>query len=208
MPPRREWQASEGNGRFTPGSSRGGEAATGEPKSGSARDASGPRSCPAARGGDAQGPAAHRVPFSAASSAAASLGYEMRGARPRSRYYLCQPHQRSTAIPAGYPTTIDVGEKPLIEAVNGYLATAVFGPDRRRLARSPPVRRKARGHRSHPSPGGRAGEGDRRRRGPHPAPDVVLRGTPTPALRRRVAERIAELDAFVAEKKPGARATP
>jgi hypothetical protein len=48
-----------------------------------------------------------------------------------SRYYTCQPdHQRSSGIPEGHPPHVYVGEPALLTGVTGYLAVAVYGPDR------------------------------------------------------------------------------
>lgn len=50
--------------------------------------------------------------------------------RRRSRYNLCQPAHQRGHIPADHPRTVYVNERALRDAVTGFLATAIYGPDR------------------------------------------------------------------------------
>lgn len=120
-------------------------------------------------------------------------GLRMWGAPPPSRYYLCQPsHQRPTAIPAD-----DLRRREAFGRSRHRLPgdRRVRSRPPRLLARGPLLRREARGRHSRTSPRGGAGERRIQRQ------VVALEELDTtPALRRRFAERIAELEAFVAEK--------
>lgn len=51
--------------------------------------------------------------------------------RPSGIYYQCQvTHQRSANMPPGHPATVHLSEAKLNPAVLDFLATAVFGPER------------------------------------------------------------------------------
>lgn len=131
-------------------------------------------------------------------------GLRMWGNRPRSRYYSCEPsHQRSTQIPLEHPKVVHVGENVLLDAVSGFLSDAVFGPDRLDYWRAALTDAQTDG----------------------PAADLDARVTEvntdiasineridrqvlaledadiTPAIRRRISERINELEATLAERR-------
>ncbi len=60
-------------------------------------------------------------------------GLRMRGCRRKQTflYYQCQPSRlRGRPLPAGHPSGIYVAEAALLDGVTGFLATAVYGPER------------------------------------------------------------------------------
>jgi len=59
-------------------------------------------------------------------------GLRMWGKRRRATsYYNCQPsRQRGAGIPTGHPPLVYLGERPLLQAVAGFLAANIYGPDR------------------------------------------------------------------------------
>jgi hypothetical protein len=127
----------------------------------------------------------------------------------RSSYYSCQPsHQRSANIPADHPPSVYLGEPVLHEAVVGFMATALFGPERqdywrRRLADS------GRGEETAPARGRleelRAEITDLERRIERQVANLEAEDA-TPSLRRRVGARIAELEEAVEERRQHANA--
>ncbi len=60
------------------------------------------------------------------------IGLRMWGHRRKtSRWYGCQPsHQRGAGIPPTHPPLVYLNERPLLDAVTGFLATNVYGPER------------------------------------------------------------------------------
>jgi site-specific DNA recombinase len=124
--------------------------------------------------------------------------------RRRSSYYSCQPsHQRSANIPADHPPSVYLGEPALHEAVVGFLAAALFGPDRqeywrRRLADSQREEATAPAH-------------DRLKELQSEITELEPRierqvtnleaEDATPTLRRRVGARIAELEEALEERR-------
>jgi len=129
--------------------------------------------------------------------------------RRRSSYYSCQPsHQRSANIPADHPPSVYLGEPVLHEAVVGFMATALFGPERqdywrRRLADS------GREEETAPARGRleelRAEITDLERRIERQVANLEAEDA-TPSLRRRVGARIAELEEAVEERRHHANA--
>jgi len=134
----------------------------------------------------------------------------MWGNRRRSSvYYSCQPsHQRSKNIPADHPAHVYLGEPVLHEAVAGFLSTALFGPERetywrRRLAESEVERSTApAADRLKEVTAEMANLQGRieRQVGNLEAEDT------TPALRRRIGARIAELEESVEDHRRRAAA--
>ena len=58
-------------------------------------------------------------------------GLRMWGSRPVHPYYRCLiSHQRGANIPPEHPRTVNLGEGILLEATTAFLAQAVYGPDR------------------------------------------------------------------------------
>src|SRR6266542_74551 len=129
--------------------------------------------------------------------------------RRSSAYYSCQPsHQRSANIPANHPAHVYLGEPALHEAVVGFLSTALFGPQRqtywrRRLADSEvkqstaPAAERLKEVTSEVT--------DLQRRIERQIANLEAEDT-TPALRRRIAARIAELEEAVEDRRQRASA--
>jgi hypothetical protein len=124
--------------------------------------------------------------------------------RRSTRYYLCQiSHQRAAHLPADHPPSVYLGERKLNEAILGFLATAVFGPDREEYwrhalavaaeaePRAPTLGRTEELTREIADLEGRL---ERQVVGLE-SEDV------TPALRRRVAQRVAELEEAISERQ-------
>jgi hypothetical protein len=123
--------------------------------------------------------------------------------RPSGVYYQCQvTHQRSANMPADHPATVHLSEAKLNRAVLDFLATAIFGPEREEYWRhcltmanedqtNWPVE-------------------NRRLELEKEVVDLEARlerqvlsleaEDATPALRKRVAQRIAELDEALADR--------
>jgi site-specific DNA recombinase len=123
--------------------------------------------------------------------------------RRSSTYYSCQPsHQRSANIPAEHPKTIYLNEKRLNTALFTYLGTAIFGPDRldywtRCLdAAAGPERTAPAAERIKAT---QAELADLERRLGRQLLNLETEET-TPALRRRVAARVAELEEAITER--------
>ena len=125
-------------------------------------------------------------------------GLRMWDGRPASRYYRCQPsHQRSTRIPVDHPPIAHVGERPLLEAVTDWLTIAVFGSERLDYWR------EALAASAVPRPSSAARDrfaeveaeiADIERRIERQIVALEDDGS-TPGLRRRVAERLGQLEA-------------
>jgi len=124
--------------------------------------------------------------------------------RRRSTYYSCQPsHQRAKDIPAGHPAHVYLNEARLDAALRPFLATALFGPDRTDYWR--------RCLQEAAEPGQAAPAAERVREVEAEIADLERRlsrqllnfegDDVTAALRRRVAERIAELEAAITERQ-------
>ena len=129
--------------------------------------------------------------------------------RRSSAYYSCQPsHQRSANIPAGHPAHVYLGEPALHEAVVGFLSTALFGPERQTYWR----RRLADCGSKQPA----APVGERLKEVTTEVADLERRierqianleaEDATPALRQRIAARIAELEEAVEDRRRRATA--
>jgi hypothetical protein len=124
--------------------------------------------------------------------------------RQTSTYYSCQPaRQRTANIPDGHPKTVYLNEAKLSAALFDYLGTAVFGPDRAAYwdhcltaaaepDASPPsaeqVKRLA------------AEIADLERRMSRQLLNLEAADT-TPGLRRRVGERVGELEDAIAARR-------
>jgi site-specific DNA recombinase len=128
--------------------------------------------------------------------------------RKSSVYYSCQPsHQRAANIPADHPPHVYLNQRPLHEALVEFLSEALFGPDRaaywhRRLKQSEAQATGA-------APAVRLEDvtkeiGDLQRRIERQVSALEAEDT-TPALRRRFAARIAELEQQVEERQGVAR---
>ena len=133
-----------------------------------------------------------------------SCGLRMWGGRPASRYYRCQPsHQRTKGIPADPPPMVHLGERPLLEAVSEWLTAAVFGPERLDYWREALAASAA--PRPSSSARDRVGEivaeiGDIERRIERQVLALEDDDAP-PGLRRRVAERVAQLEAAADDRR-------
>jgi len=124
--------------------------------------------------------------------------------RRRSTYYSCQPsHQRSKDIPAGHPLHVYLNEQRLNDALLPFLATTLFGPERTDYWRTC---LEAAAESEHAAPAKeRAAEieaeiADLERRIGRQLMNLEADDV-TPALRRRVGERLAELEAAIAERQ-------
>jgi site-specific DNA recombinase len=124
--------------------------------------------------------------------------------RKSSVYYSCQPsHQRATNIPAGHPPHVYLGEPPLHEAVVEFLSRGLFGSERqtywhRRLKQSTALRAAAPAAERLKEV--RAAIADLGRRIERQVANLETDDT-TPALRRRIGARIAELEQQVEERR-------
>ena len=131
-------------------------------------------------------------------------GLRMWGQRPTSRCYRCQPsHQRSSGIPADHPATVHIGEKALLRAVADWLSQAVFGPDRTEYWRK--ALAVSAQPRSGSAPASRIPEveadiGDLQRRIDRQVESLESEDA-TPALRKRIADRVAALESTVEERR-------
>ena len=123
--------------------------------------------------------------------------------RRRSTYYSCQPsHQRSKDIPVDHPPHVYLNERRLNDALFPFLATALFGPDRTGYWRAC-LESAAEPERAAPAKE-RAEEieaeiADVERRLTRQLVNLEADDV-TPALRRRVGERVAELEDAIAER--------
>lgn len=124
--------------------------------------------------------------------------------RRSTRYYLWQiSHQRAADLPADHPPSVYVGERGLNEAILGFLATAVFGPDREEywrhaltVAAKPEPRAPTLGRAEELAQEIADLEGRLERQVMGLESEDV-----TPALRRRVAQRVAELEEAISERQ-------
>jgi DNA invertase Pin-like site-specific DNA recombinase len=124
--------------------------------------------------------------------------------RRNSTYYSCQPtHQRSANIPEGHPKHVYLNEARLNDALLGFLGTALFGPKRRDYwERSLAVADE---------PGREAPAASRAAEIESEITDLERRldrqvlnleaDEVTPSLRRRIAQRVAELEDAIAERR-------
>jgi hypothetical protein len=128
--------------------------------------------------------------------------------RRRSTYYYscysCQPsHQRSKDIPAGHPAHVYLNEQRLDDALLPFLATALFGPDRTEYWRrcldaadepeqSAPAAERAKEV--------EAEIADLERRLNRQTLNLEADDV-TPALRRRIAGRVAELEEAMGDRQ-------
>ena len=123
--------------------------------------------------------------------------------RRHATYYSCQPsHQRSKDIPAGHPPHVYLNEQRLNDALLPFLAVALFGPERTDYwrtcleAAAEPERAapaKARAHEIE------AGIADLERRLARQLVNLEADDV-TAALRRRVGQRVAELEDAITER--------
>jgi len=124
--------------------------------------------------------------------------------RRSSTYYSCQPsHQRAKDIPVGHPVNVYLNQARVDNALRPFLATALFGPDRRDYWRAC-LEEAATPERVAPA-GARRVEAeaeiaDLERRLDRQVLNLEADDV-TPALRRRVAERIAELEEAITERR-------
>ena len=125
--------------------------------------------------------------------------------RRNTTYYSCQPsHQRSKDIPVGHPPHVYLNEQRLNDALLPFLATALFGPERTDYWRHA-LDAAAEPERTAPGRE-RAFEieaeiADLERRLTRQLVNLEADDV-TPALRRRVGERVAELeDAIVVRRE-------
>jgi hypothetical protein len=139
-------------------------------------------------------------------------GLRMWGNHKRqSTYYSCQPgHQRSKNVPAEHPPSVYLNEKRLNEALFGFLTSALFGADRvgywtRALDDAADPERVA-------PAGARLAEiqdelADLERRLGRQLLNLEAEET-TPALRKRIAVRVAELEDTIADWQQRAANSP
>ncbi len=124
--------------------------------------------------------------------------------RRNSTYYSCQPtHQRSSNIPEGHPKHVYLNEARLNGALLDFLGTALFGPERRGywercLTVADEPGREA-------PPASRVAEieseiADLERRLDKQILNLEADEI-TPSLRRRIAQRVAELEEAIAERR-------
>jgi site-specific DNA recombinase len=124
--------------------------------------------------------------------------------RRNSTYYSCQPsHQRSKDIPADHPPHVYLNEQRLNDALLPFLASALFGPERTGYWRTC-LDAAAEPERAAPAKE-RAEEieaeiADLERRLTRQLVNLEAVDV-TAALRRRVGERVAELEAAIAERR-------
>ena len=130
-------------------------------------------------------------------------GLRMWGNHPRrTTYYSCQPsHQRSKDIPAGHPQHVYLNEQRLNDVLFPFLAAALFGPERTDYWRTC-LEAAA-------EPGAAAPTAARAQEIEDEIADLERRLTRqlvnleaddvTAALRRRVFQRVAELETAIAE---------
>jgi len=132
-------------------------------------------------------------------------GLRMWGNHRRSTtHYSCQPsHQRSKDIPVGHPPHVYLNEQRLNDALLPFLATALFGPkrtdywrhaldDAAEPERTAPARERAEEI--------EAEVADLERRIGRQLVNLEADDV-TPGLRRRIGERVAELEAAIAERQ-------
>ncbi len=123
---------------------------------------------------------------------------------PRTTYYSCQPtHQRSKDIPADHPAHVYLNEQRLNDALFPFLATALFGPERTDYWRT--CLEAAAEPEAAASAAARAQEieaeiADLERRLNRQLVNLEADDV-TAALRRRVAQRVAELEAAIAGRR-------
>jgi hypothetical protein len=122
--------------------------------------------------------------------------------RPSGVYYQCQvTYQRAISMPADHPATVHVSEAKLNAAVLEFLGSAVLGPEREAYWR---YCLTAANHSETTSPNdARIQEleiTDLEARLALQVADLEDEET-TPAVRKRVAQRIAELDNALVEKR-------
>jgi site-specific DNA recombinase len=124
--------------------------------------------------------------------------------RRNTTYYSCQPsHQRSKSIPAGHPPHVYLNEQRLGEALLPFLAKALFGPERADYWRQ--CLEEAAEPERIASAADRAKEveaeiADLERRLDRQVLNLEADDV-TPALRRRIAGRVAELEDRLAERR-------
>ena len=124
--------------------------------------------------------------------------------RRNSTYYSCQPsHQRSKDIPADHPPHVYLNEQRLSDALLPFLATALFGPERTDYWRTC-LEAAAEPERAAPAKE-RAQEieaeiADLERRLTRQLVNLEADDV-TAALRRRVGQRVAELEDTIAERR-------
>jgi len=124
--------------------------------------------------------------------------------RRNTTYYSCQPsHQCSKDIPVGHPSHVHLNEQRLNDALLPFLATALFGPERAdywrhalHTATEPERTTPARERASEIE----AEIADLERRVGRQLVNLEADDV-TPALRRRVGERVAEMEAAIAERQ-------
>ncbi len=123
--------------------------------------------------------------------------------RRHSTYYSCQPsHQRSKDIPAGHPPHVYLNEQRLSDALLPFLATALFGPERTGYwrtsleAAAEPVRAAPANERAQEI---EAEIADLERRLTRQLVNLEADDV-TAALRRRVGQRVADLEDAIAER--------
>jgi hypothetical protein len=124
--------------------------------------------------------------------------------RRNTTYYSCQPsHQRSKDIPAGHPPHVYLNEQRLNAVLLPFLATALFGPERTDYwrhaldaatepERTAPARERASEI--------EAEIADLERRIARQLVNLEADGV-TSVLRRRVSQRVAELEDAIAERQ-------
>ncbi len=124
--------------------------------------------------------------------------------RRQTTYYSCQPsHQRSKNIPADHPPHVYLNEQRLNEAVLPFLATALFSRERADYWRHC-LDAAAKPERAAPA-AARANEveveiADLERRLARQVLNLEADDV-TQALRRRIGDRVAELEASIAERR-------
>ena len=124
--------------------------------------------------------------------------------RRRSTYYLCQPsHQRSKDIPADHPPHVYLNEQRLNDALLPFLATALFGLERTDYWRTC---LKAASESAHAAPPKERAEeieaeiADLERRLTRQLVNLETNDV-TAALRRRVGQRVAQLEDAIVERR-------
>jgi len=122
--------------------------------------------------------------------------------RRNSTYHSCQPKNRSGAIPDGHPAHVYLNEERLNAAIFGFLNTAVFGPGRvdywRACLTTPDTEQAAPIEARAAALDAELDELDRRlgRQILNLEADDM-----TPTLRRRIVERVEEIEGTIAERQ-------
>ena len=125
------------------------------------------------------------------------------------RYYFCYPHKQRTAkIPPDHPPTVYLGEPGLHEAITSWLSYAVFGPDRSTYWRQALAASTDQEHNRRAPVAARLAEttadvAELNRRLQRQVLNLEADDI-TPAARRQITTRIAELETAIGQRQADA----